>query len=139
MTWQEMGNEFLRGVLELVIAIALPVVLALVGQWLQTWRRKIEAGLTTEARAAVLEAVRLAVWAAEQSGLAGLIVDEARAKKDYALHLAEGYLKGWGVEIDLDALAALIESAVWQEFGQFRQLPADGHVDVRMGFSAGQE
>jgi hypothetical protein len=61
---------------------------------------------------AVESAADLAVKAAEQSKLAGLI----ESKKDYALEIAEQWLKARGVKVDLHLLDAAIEKAVNENF-----------------------
>ena len=70
-----------------------------------------------EARSALIDkAVDAAVLAAEQTGVKGLIVDTgvdlAQAKKQYALNLAEKYLKDHGVEIDMSVVDGLIEAQI---------------------------
>ncbi len=62
-------------------------------------------------RVAVLDrAVELAVLSAEQSGLTGLIRNEGRVKKEYALKFAERYLKEHGIKAELDVVSDMIEA-----------------------------
>jgi len=53
-----------------------------------------------------------------QSGLAGLIERTAEAKKHYACDVAERYLARFGVNLDFDVLADMIEAEVLKQFGK---------------------
>ena len=57
-------------------------------------------------------AASMAVQAAEQMELAGLIKD----KKDYACATAQSYLDARGINVDLDLIEAAIEQAVMVHF-----------------------
>lgn len=111
-------NEILMIVLKAVITVALPVLLKLLFDWLKLQKLKFEQNLDAETRYIIEEAVRLAVLAAEQSGLAGLLGEKYKDKKSFALAAAEKFLAQYGITIDLDVLAALIEAAVMEEFHQ---------------------
>jgi hypothetical protein len=62
----------------------------------------------------VQEAARAAVTAAEQVGLPG----QGKAKKEYALEVAEKWLDEKGVTIDLHLLDAAIEAQVYRQFNE---------------------
>ena len=111
-------NEILEMVLKLIISVALPVLLKLLFDWIKVQKGKLEQSLDAETRYIVQEAVRIAVLAAEQSGLAGLIGKEYKGKKEYAIALAENWLLEYGVTIDLNVLAGMIEAAVMEEFNR---------------------
>ncbi len=70
----------------------------------------------------------LAVHAAEQAGIAGLI----QSKKAYALEIAEGWLKAKNITIDLHLIDAAIEAAVWSEINKDK--PTE---PAKMGFETG--
>lgn len=62
-------------------------------------------------RAQILDkAVELAVLAAEQSGLTGVIENEGKKKKAYAIQFAERYLREHGFEMELDVVSDMIEA-----------------------------
>ena len=58
------------------------------------------------------EAARLAVNAAEQSGLSKQLLASGKSKKDYALSVAADYLKANGVKVNFELVNAAIEAAV---------------------------
>ena len=60
---------------------------------------------------------RTAVSAAEQAGAAGLIEN----KKLYALSVAKQWLELKGLTVDLNAIDAAIEAAVYQEINKGKQ------------------
>lgn len=62
----------------------------------------------------LMSIARTAVLAAEQAGLAGLIVD----KKEAAVSYAQAMLTDRGMSIDISALDAAIEAAVAQELNR---------------------
>lgn len=105
-------SEILTGVL----VVLLPPLIAAFVRWL--WAKgselfaqiaKYDEGLAGFLR----EASYFAIRAAEQAGLGEVIND----KKEYALEIAEKYLKErFGVSPDLDLISAAIEKAVWEEF-----------------------
>lgn len=63
-------------------------------------------------------AVSVAINAAEQAGIAGLIKD----KKEYALHVAQTILGNKGIKIDVISLEAAIEAAVYKELNKYPKL-----------------
>ena len=65
-------------------------------------------------------AARTAVSAAEQAGAAGIIKD----KKAYALQVAQQWLDMKGLTVDLTAIDAAIEAAVYQEINKDNPSPS---------------
>lgn len=115
-------NAILETVLKVIISVALPVLLKLALDWLRIQKTKLEESMDSETRYLIKEAVRIAVLAAEQSNLAGLIGEEYKGRKDYALAMAEKWLAPYGITIDLDVLAAMIEAAVMEEFNRDKKM-----------------
>jgi Bacteriophage holin of superfamily 6 (Holin_LLH) len=111
-------NNVLQLALQAVLTVALPVVVKFLVDWLRAKTNELMLGLDQQARWAVNEAVEIAVRSAEQSGLAGLIEGSAEAKKRYACDFAEKYLAGFGIKLDLDVLADMIEAEVLRQFGK---------------------
>ena len=119
-------GELIQSILETILAIALPVLVGYAVVWLRAKQREIVAGLTDNQRWMVTEAVRTAVEAAEQSGLAGHIGNMADEKKRFAIVSAERYLYNAGLSIDLDVLSDMIEAEVYRQFRK----PADAPVSI---------
>jgi hypothetical protein len=68
---------------------------------------------TPAARQELIEkAVESAVLAAEQSGLAGLIENVGREKKEYALKMVNDYLSQYDVTVPEDLVSGLIEATL---------------------------
>jgi flagellar motor component MotA len=109
-------SHILQVVLEAVCAIAIPFLVKFLIDWLKAKSKSLLQELDMETREALYEAVRIAVTSAEQSGLAGLIERSAEAKKRYACAFAEKYLAQWGIGIDLDVIADMIEAEVKRQF-----------------------
>lgn len=101
---------------DLLLAILVP--LAGFGvNLLISWGKQKKAELSVTQQALVDSAVKIAVFAAEQvyQGVSGA------EKKAYALQIAEDYLKKHNVTIDLDALDAAIEAAVFSELNKWKE------------------
>lgn len=115
MNGMDLG-QIVQTILEALLALLLPLVVSAILQWLAAKRKEaevaMEARFGTRLVGLVEEAVRIAVQAAEQSGLAGHITDEAESKKEFALAAAGRYLEAWGMRMDLDVLADMIEAEV---------------------------
>ena len=75
-------------------------------------------------------AARTAVAAAEQAGAAQLIDD----KKEYAMSVADAWLRAKGLDLDLDMISAAVEAAVWQEINRDKDKPGSKRL---MGFVDG--
>jgi uncharacterized metal-binding protein len=109
MDWNKLAQDLLTLVLPLV-------AVALVG-WLGTQAKLVLAKAKNYAPdlfTALEEAAIIAVKAAEQSKLAGLIDD----KKAYALTIAENFLETKGLKVDLHLIDAAIEKAVGEMFAK---------------------
>lgn len=110
-------GELIQVILETVLAIALPILIGYAVMWLRAKQKEIMAGLTTEQRYMLENAVDMAVRAAKQSGLAGYIKNEGRIKKRFAIDAAERYLRSMGLGgLDLDVLSDMIEAEVYRQF-----------------------
>ena len=106
-------NALLETVLKVIISAAVPVLLGLLFKWIGLQKARLDDLLDENIRDIINEAVRIAVMAAEQSGLADLIGEQYKGKKEFALDVAEKYLAQYGITLDLDVLANLIEAEVW--------------------------
>jgi len=110
-------GQIIQAILEAMLAVVLPVAVGVLAAWLRARRDEILSHMGEREREMLLQAVDIAVNAAEQSGLAGHIRDVGAEKKKFALDTAEAYLRRWGLEIDLNVLAAMIEAEVGRQFG----------------------
>lgn len=99
--------EFAQFVVNLLLA-AIAVIVPLVGSAVRGF---IAANKNSRELETLAGIAKVAVLAAEQSGLSGLIED----KKNYAIRVAEQMLEERGIKIDLDTLTAAIEAAVLNE------------------------
>jgi len=113
-------SEFLQIVFSALITAATPVLVAYVVAWLKARQREIEADLSEQERYLIREALRVAVHAAEQSGLAAGLVKEGEKKKQWAAEVAQQYLARYGLDLDLNELTGLIEATVWEEINRYR-------------------
>ena len=111
----ELLNVLQQVLMGLLVALV-PVLTKFIIEVLVAYKNKLVAEIENskpELMWYLNEAVRVAVAAAEQSGLAGL-VDE---KKEYAIEVAQQWLDahGWD-EIDIVILDAAIEAEVIRQF-----------------------
>jgi len=114
---REVLLEFVSLLAESLLNWLLPVVASMAAAWLfakakEAWA-KLKAAKPEEIE--LLEKIaRMAVLAAEQSGLSGAIQD----KKAYALDLVENALLERGIKVNIHEIEAAIEAAVMNEFNR---------------------
>lgn len=112
-----MLKEFLSVFAENVLLAFAPVLASLVVAWVLAKAKAAWADFKAKQAgyASIIEQIaRVAVLAAEQLNIAGLIKD----KKEYAIATATAWLEAQGFKIDLAAIEAAIEAAVFEEFTQ---------------------
>jgi hypothetical protein len=80
-------SNLLQVTLQGMLAAPLPIVVAFGVDWLKAKTNEVLSGLDAQSRWLVESAVSAAVLAAEPSGIAGWIANEAKAKKQHALHI----------------------------------------------------
>ena len=126
-------NEFWSALLQNLLMAFAPVIASLVAAWLIAQIKLIWAKAKA-ARPDVIDtlewAARTAVAAAEQAGAAQLIDD----KKEYAMAVADAWLRAKGLDLDLDMISAAVEAAVWQEINRDKDKPGSRRL---MGFVDG--
>ena len=108
------ANKVLFDFLNLFLQAVLPVLAAALAGWLYSqarlaWQKFQNA--RPDIADSIQWAAEIAVRAAEQANLGGLIDD----KKHYALQFAQRWLELKKIPIDLEALDGAIEAAVWSE------------------------
>lgn len=107
MTFPDVASLFLQSFLEMLI----PLVISLGAAWLlpkviKIWQ-DLKAGNPDEVY--LIEQIALmAVKAAEQEAIGGFIKD----RKAYAIKMAEAWLAKYGIKLDEEVLAGIIEAAV---------------------------
>jgi len=108
-------KEYGFALLQLLLEALLPILVVFVIQWVRMQIKKVIAGLSSDQAALLAEAAKIAVLAAEQMNLAGLIMD----KKEWAIEYAQNYLLAHNIPLDLATIEGLIEAAVMAEFNQY--------------------
>lgn len=116
-------SDFLFLLAQALLVVALPVLIAAAAFWLKQKGDEIKSKLSKDQLAALESIGSIAVRAAEQAGLTKQIAGGA-AKKEYALEVAQNYLKSIGVKIDLSAVTNVIEAEVLKQFNNAAP-PAD--------------
>lgn len=107
-------NDVLSLFLQSFLTAVVPLLASMLVAWaapkvIQVWK-DLKAGNPEEIY--LLEQIAaMAVNAAEQEAIAGYIAD----RKEYAVSVAEMFLKNHGIKLDISVIAAAIEAAVKQE------------------------
>jgi hypothetical protein len=103
--WADSLSQFLQLLLS---SVAVPAAVALtlaLFRWLKAKALEARSRLPGELVYTIEAVAKMAVAAAEQSGLAGHIAAEGKAKKQWAMAYAENVLRQqFGLVLDLDAL-----------------------------------
>lgn len=121
-------EQVIQQVLETLIQVLLPLVLGYAVVAIRQWVSAGKAKLSREQLEFASIMAREIVQAAEQSGLSGAIAAAGQEKKEWAITQLDGLLNAQGIDLDLEALSALIESAVYEAFTQFKELPEGGEA-----------
>jgi len=114
----ELLSPVLQTFLVGVVSVLTPVLMGYAVLWLNQQIAKGKASLSASQLDFVNHLIYGLVLAAEQSGIAGIIENEGRAKKEMVIRLAEQELAKRKINIDLDVLVALVESNVFKAFKQ---------------------
>jgi hypothetical protein len=107
--WMELINTVLGVIVTFLVTKALPVGLQAGEAYFEKLKAEIEVHRWNTAKIIVENAVRTA----EQLGLTEVIRD----KKEYAVSLAQEWLNGAGIEMDLASIEDMIEAEVNKQFG----------------------
>ncbi len=111
----ELGS-FLSILASGVLLLALPIVIAVLFQWLRQKNAEFRSHLTAQQQQFIDAGVGVAVRAAEQMGLSQQLAGGGQGKKAFALKTAQDYLNRLGVQIDVNELATLVEAEVRKQF-----------------------
>jgi len=140
--WQERVQkmeltDFLSYWAEALLAIALPILIAVLIQWLRLLTARLRSQLDQSKQAAIDHAVTVAVQTAEQTGVWEAL--KGHEKLTRAAQIAQGFLDEKGIKIDAQRLINLIEAEVLQQFSnptvpvdsaEERQRLIDGAVEA---------
>lgn len=110
-------NALLNSVLQFLLPPLVAVLAGFAFRYLLVKIDSLRSQIGASKWKGILDVVSAAVAAAEQSGLAGLIVSEGKAKKAFAIETAQKFLLERGINIDLNTLDRLIEAAVLNDLG----------------------
>jgi hypothetical protein len=109
-------SSFLSILASGVLLLALPIVIAVLFQWLRQKNAEFRSHLTVQQQQFIDAGVGVAVRAAEQMGLSQQLAGGGQGKKAFALKTAQDYLNRLGVQIDVNELATLVEAEVRKQF-----------------------
>jgi hypothetical protein len=107
-------NSILQPFLVTLIQVFTPIVLAGLFALIRILIEQIKTNVDATKLALATSLAQQFVMAAEQSGLAGAIAAEGKAKKEWALSRLEMEMAKRGIKIDAHVLSDLIESAVFE-------------------------
>lgn len=108
-------SDFLGLIANALLLIAFPILIGYVIWWLRSRINELKQGLSSD-KLKIIESIgSLAVRAAEQAGLTG-VLRGGSAKKSYAVEAAQRYFDRLDIKIDVESIATLIEAEVIRNF-----------------------
>ncbi|MEW6718737.1 MAG: phage holin, LLH family [Chloroflexota bacterium] len=110
--------DFLSVLVQGLLMIAIPILVAAAFSWLQQKAREVKQNLSAEQWSLVKQGVEVAVRAAEQAGISGQIESIGAEKKAYASKFLQNYLDRIGLRVDVGEISALIEAEVHQQLAK---------------------
>lgn len=114
--------QLVSGVLQAVLLAVLPVLAGVAVKWLLEKVKGEVQKLDKDQLATLQWVAGIAVAAAEQARLAGLVHD----KKVYAVSIIDAWLQARGIQIDVALIDAAIEASVFDQFNASKTLPKSG-------------
>ena len=109
-------NEFLSILIQLMIALAIPVLVAVLVPWIIQRYRETKQRLGAEQVSMLESGISMAVRAAEQAGLTGQIKAIGAEKKAFALASAQNYVNRLGLKINVEEVSDLLEAEVNKQY-----------------------
>jgi len=116
-------SGFVELLLEEAISVLVPILLVVVATWVGHLIGRVRQQMGEARWAAIANAVKFAVYAAEQSGLAGHIENVGQVKKEAAIAFAQEFLAEKGLKLDLQRLMDLIEAELAVSVNYYKVLP----------------
>lgn len=111
-------STFLATLAQGLLVLALPIVVAAAFQWVRVKSAEFKQNLSKENLAILETGIGMAVRAAEQAGLSGVLASGAE-KKDYAINAVQAYLNRAGVPVDVAEISTLLEAEVHKQFSNY--------------------
>ena len=111
-------NQSFQAIAESVLMAVLPVLAVALVRWLMAKYQFERGKIIAAGQGRVLSAVEWIVGVAVRSAEQQFGGKEGRIKRDYVMQVASDWLSGQGIDFDIQALNAAIESAVLQEFSR---------------------
>lgn len=109
-------STILQYVLVITIQTLLPIVLGYVAVFVQKKIKELQGKIDADKLELAVGLARQLVMAAEQSGLAGYLEDQADVKKRWVIENLETELAKRKIFLDLDTLSNLVEAQVMEIF-----------------------
>lgn len=124
-----------QAAIQIVIAVAVPVLTGLAVMWVRQAVARGKAQLSQEQLFLIDGVLRMFVRAAEQYDLGGALKRTGQEKKAWVVDQSQGWLAGQGVHLDVGALADLAEGAVLSELnmGKTLKIPNFGEESNGLG------
>ena len=116
-------RDFLGVFANALLLIAFPILIGYVIWWLRSRIDELKQDLSSDQLKIIESVGSLAVRAAEQAGLTG-VLRGGSAKKSYAVEAAQRYFDRLDIKIDVESIAALVEAEVISNFSSSAP-PAD--------------
>ena len=120
-------SDIFMAALSQFLAVALPILVTIIGAYLVQQLRLLEAKLKNEKPDVYAEVVKYATWAvmaAEQLGLTKILEQGYEDKKAFAIAFVVRELELRGIKnIDMQYIADKIEAAVWEEINKWKDTP----------------
>ena len=106
-------NQSLLTLVELLLIVTLPIIALAAFQHVRLNAARLKSETSEGERKTIAEIIRIAVAAAEQTGIVEKLI--GAEKKEYALEVAETFLRDRGINLDLKRLSNLIEAEVLKQ------------------------
>ncbi len=116
-------RDFLGVFANALLLIAFPILIGYVIWWLRSRIDELKQDFNGDQLKIIESVGSLAVRAAEQAGLTG-VLHGGSAKKSYAVEAAQRYFDRLDIDLDVEPIAALVEAEVIRNFSSSAP-PAD--------------
>ena len=111
-------DTFLTQLLQVVLSAVATILTAVIVPWVIAKIKSLQSQVGAETFFAIQQTASIAVAAAEQSGLAGLITNIGAEKKAYAISAMQKLLEAQGIRVDVGRIESAIEAAVLDQIRQ---------------------
>lgn len=105
-------GDLVTKLLVTIVTVALPILLVWLKQYIDQKRDQLKGEVGQAQWAQIEMMVRLFCEAAEQTGLWDAALQTGEQKKAWVLTQMDGWLKGQGLPVDVNAVSAAVESVI---------------------------